>query len=59
MTDQKIITLTLSEFHWLRIRGALLREAERLTQEDPTQAAQYRHSHELVKLGLEPWLTNS
>jgi len=34
----------------------LLCSAEDLAQVGSDQAAQYKHSHELVKLGLEPWL---
>lgn len=51
-----LITMTLTEDHWLRIRAALLSAAEDLAQEGSDQARQYKHSHELVKVGLEPWL---
>lgn len=55
-TDTHLITMTLTEGHWLRIRAALLCSAEDLAQVGSDQAKQYKHSHELVKLGLEPWL---
>lgn len=51
-----LITLTLTEDHWLRIRASLLCSAEDLAQAGSDQAKQYKHSHELVKLGLEPWI---
>ena len=52
----QVITLSLTADHWLRIRAALHCSAEDLAQQDSDQARQYKHSHELVKLGLEPWL---
>lgn len=52
----KVITLSLTADHWLRIRAALLCSAEDLAQQGSDQERQYKHSHELVKLGLEPWL---
>lgn len=55
-TDTHLITMTLTEGHWLRIRAALLCSAEDLAQVDSDQAPQYKHTHELVKLGLEPWI---
>jgi hypothetical protein len=55
-TDTRLITLTMTEGHWLRIRAALLSSAEDLAQAGSDQAPQYKHSHELVRLGLEPWL---
>lgn len=55
-TGQKIVTVTLSECHWLRIRSALLCAAEDLAAAGSDQAHQYKHSYDLVKLGLEPWL---
>ena len=58
MTDLRaqVITLSLTADHWLRIRAALLCSAEDLAQQGSDQARQYKHSHELVKLGLEPWM---
>ena len=58
-TDTHLITLTMTEGHWLRIRAALLCAAEDLAQAGSDQAPQYKHSHELVKLGLEPWLAKA
>jgi hypothetical protein len=55
-TDTHLITLTMTEGHWLRIRAALLSAAEDLAQAGSDQAPQYKHSHELVRLGLEPWI---
>lgn len=53
---QPVITLTLSECHWLRIRAALLCAAEDLSQVQSSQEAQYLHTYELVKLGIAPYL---
>ena len=50
------ITLTMAEGHWLRIRAALLCAAEDLAQAGSDQEAQYKHSYDLVRLGLEPWI---
>jgi hypothetical protein len=55
-TDTHLITLTMTEGHWLRIRAALLCAAEDLAQAGSDQEAQYKHSYDLVKLGLEPWI---
>ena len=54
--DTHLITLTMTEGHWLRIRAALLCAAEDLAQAGSDQAPQYKHSHDLVRLGLEPWI---
>jgi len=54
--EQKVITLTLSECHWLRIRAALLCSANDLAAAGSDQERQYKHTYDLVKLGLEPWL---
>jgi hypothetical protein len=56
MDSQKLITLTMTECHWLRIRAALLCSAEDLAQVKSDQEKQYKHTYDLVKLGLEPWL---
>jgi hypothetical protein len=53
---QAVITLTLAECHWLRIRAALLCAAEDLSQVGSSQEDQYRHSYELVKIGIAPYL---
>jgi hypothetical protein len=53
---QSVITLTLAECHWLRIRAALLCSAEDLSQVQSPQEAQYLHTYELVKLGIAPYL---
>ena len=55
-TDTHLITLTMTEGHWLRIRAALLCAAEDLAQAGSGQEAQYKHSYDLVRLGLEPWI---
>lgn len=54
--DTHLITLTMTEGHWLRIRAALLCAAEDLAQAGSDQEAQYKHSYDLVRLGLEPWI---
>lgn len=53
---QAVITLSLAECHWLRIRAALLCAAEDLSQVQSSQEDQYRHTYELVKLGIAPYL---
>ena len=55
-TDTHLITLTMTEGHWLRIRAALLCSAEDLAQAGSDQERQYKHSYDLVRLGLEPWI---
>ena len=54
--DTHLITLTMTEGHWLRIRAALLCAAEDLAQAGSDQERQYKHSYDLVRLGLEPWI---
>ena len=56
MENQNLITLTMTECHWLRIRAALICAAEDLAQSGSDQERQYKHTYDLVKLGLEPWL---
>ena len=53
---QKVITLTMAECHWLRIRAALICSAEDLAQAGSEQAAQYKHTYDLVRLGIDPWI---
>jgi hypothetical protein len=53
---QAVITLSLAECHWLRIRAALLCAAEDLSQVESSQEDQYRQTYELVKLGIAPYL---
>lgn len=55
-TDTHLITMTMTEGHWLRIRAALLCAAEDLAQVGSDQERQYKHSYDLVRQGLEPWL---
>ena len=55
--DTHVITLSMTESHWLRIRAALLCAAEDLAQAGSDQAPQYKHSHDLIKLALEPYLS--
>jgi hypothetical protein len=57
MTDQKVIRLEMTECHWLRIRAALLCAAEDLAKAGSVQEAQYKHTYDLVRLGLEPWFS--
>lgn len=53
---QAVITLSLGECHWLRIRAALLCAAEDLSQVQSSQEDQYIHTYELVKLAIAPYL---
>ena len=55
--SQKVITVSLAECHWLRIRAALICSAEDLAKVGSEQEAQYKHTYDLVRLGLEHWLT--
>ena len=56
-TAQKVITVSLAECHWLRIRAALICSAEDLAKVGSEQETQYKHTYDLVSLGLERWLT--
>lgn len=53
---QKVITLSLAECHWLRIRAALICSAEDLAKVGSKQEAQYKHTYDLVRLGIDPWI---
>ena len=57
--DTHLITLTMTEGHWLRIRAALLCAAEDLARSGSDQEPQYKHSYDLVRLALEPYLGNA
>ena len=52
----QLITLTLPEYDWLRIRAALMCAAEDLAQAKSDQEIHYKSTYDLVKSGLEPWL---
>ena len=56
VAGQKVITLSLAEGHWLRIRAALICSAEDLAKVDSDQEAQYKHTYDLVRLGIEPYI---
>jgi hypothetical protein len=51
------ITLTLPECDWLRIRASLICAAEDLAQAKSDQESHYKGTYDLVKSGLEPWLS--
>lgn len=46
------VTITLSEFDWLRIRASLLCSAEDLSQVDSPQTDQYFNTYKKVKDAL-------
>ena len=53
MTKQ--ITLTLDEFDWLRIRAALIRDAQELSKKNSDQEEQYFKTYITVKNSLKPF----
>jgi hypothetical protein len=53
---QPVITLTLPECDWLRIRASLICAAEDLAQARSDQESHYKGTYDLVKSELEPWL---
>ena len=50
--SQKVITVSLAEEHWKRIRASLLSSAEDLAQADSPQARFYKHTHDLIKQAI-------
>lgn len=56
VAGQKVITLSLAECHWLRIRAALICSAEDLARVGSEQEAHYKHTYDLVRIGIDPWI---
>ena len=56
-TYTNLITMTMTEGHWLRIRAALLCSAEDLAKAGSDQEKQYKHTHELVKQALALYIS--
>ena len=52
------VTITLTEFDWLRIRASLLSSAEDLAQVDSPQAPEYFNTYKRVKDLLAELLFN-